>query len=243
MSYRYLAAIGLLMTPCTLVYSQATAGVESKSATAQACSEAVARSDHGVPRVQLNSVRRIFVESFGEDLISKEMQSMVVSSLFNSKRFTVTEDRSRADAVLKGVALERTSQEVHAYGEGTAVGSAAGGHQGNLSGSVVNGNGSVSGSSSGGFVAHTLGINDSALHTETIDNARIAVRLVNLEGDVIWTTTQESNGAKYKGASADVADMCIRQLLRDVVKIDGNGAPSASGAIVEASDEKSSAKR
>ncbi len=178
----------------------------------------------------LTGVKRIFVESFGDDLISKEMQSMIVSSLVGTKRFTVTEDRRRADAIMKGVALEKTSQEVHAYGEGTAVGSAAGGHSGSISGSVVNGNGSISGSSSGGFVAHSLGINDSSLNTETIDQARVAVRLVNSDGDVIWTTTQESKGAKYKGASADVADMCVKQLMRDIAKLDASSSDASGGA-------------
>jgi hypothetical protein len=58
------------------------------------------------------------------------------------------------------------------------------------------------------------------VNTETINEARIAVRLVNSEGDVIWTSTQESKGAKYKGSSADVADKCIKQLLRDVEKLE-----------------------
>jgi len=29
------------------------------------------------------------------------------------------------------------------------------------------------------------------------------VRLVDPNGDVIWTSTQESKGAKYKGSSAE----------------------------------------
>ena len=37
-----------------------------------------------------------------------------------------------------------------------------------------------------------------------------AVRLVNKEGDVIWATTQESLGAKFRGASMDVADKITR---------------------------------
>jgi curli biogenesis system outer membrane secretion channel CsgG len=164
-------------------------------------------------------VKRIFVDSFGEDSISREVQSMIVTALVNTKRFTVTEDRHRADAVLKGVGLEKTSQEVHAFGEGTAVGSAAGGHQSNISGS----NGSISGSSSGGLVARSLGINDSSLNTETIDSARIAVRLVNSDGDVIWTTTQERRGAY----------MCVKQLLRDIAKVDASAAQSASGATIQ----------
>ena len=33
-----------------------------------------------------------------------------------------------------------------------------------------------------------------------------AVRLVNKDGDVIWSTTQESQGGKFRRASTDVAD-------------------------------------
>jgi len=38
---------------------------------------------------------------------------------------------------------------------------------------------------------------------------------VNKDGDVIWSTTQESNGAKFRGASADVADKITKQLEAD----------------------------
>jgi len=173
----------------------------------------------------LVKVKRIYVDSFGDDPISKELQSMIVSSLVATKVFKVTENRERADAILKGVALEKTSQEVHAYGESTSVGAASGGSHGDVNGSIVNGNGTISGSSSGGFVARHMGTSDSSLHTETINEARIAIRLVTPDGDVIWTSTQESKGAKYRGASADVADNCVRQLLRDIDKLQHLSAP------------------
>jgi hypothetical protein len=54
------------------------------------------------------------------------------------------------------------------------------------------------------------------LSTETIDRAAVAVRLVAADGDLIWATTQESKGAKFKGASADVADKVVKQLLHDI---------------------------
>jgi len=172
----------------------------------------------------LIKVKRIYVESFGDDIISKELQSMIVSSLVATKRFKVTENRERADAILKGVALEKTSQELHAYGEATSVGGASGGGHSEISG----GGGTISGSSSGGFVARHMGTSDSSVNTETINEARVAIRLVNPEGDVIWTSTQESKGAKYKGASADVADKCIKQLVRDVEKLEGADPPGAT---------------
>ena len=168
---------------------------------------------------KLLKVRRIFVDSFGDDAVSKQIQAMTVKSLQSSKQFIITENKDRADAILKGTALEKTSQELHAIGEGTSVAGAAGSHSGSMSGSFANGAGSVSGHSSGGFVAHAAGISDSQASTETINDARVAVRLVSTDGDVLWSSTQESTGAKYKGASADVADKVVKQLLRDLEKL------------------------
>jgi hypothetical protein len=157
-------------------------------------------------------VRRIYVESFGDDKTSKILQAMVINSLAASKRFIVTENKEKADAVLKGTAIEKTSQEVHASGESTAVAGAAGA----ISGSANRSSASVSGAS----VAHAASIEDSVLATETIDRAAVAVRLVAVDGDLIWATTQESKGAKFKGASADVADKVVKQLLHDIEKME-----------------------
>lgn len=164
----------------------------------------------------LSKVRRIYVESFGTDPVSKQMQAMVISSLTESDRFTVTEDKNKADAILKGAVTQKSSQEVHAYGSGTSVGTAHGGSQA----SVIGSGGTFSGSASGGFGAAQSAIDDSSVNTESVDSAHASVRLVNSDGDVIWTTTQESDGAKFKGASADVADKIAKQLSRDADKAD-----------------------
>jgi hypothetical protein len=169
---------------------------------------------------QLLKVRRIYVDTFGDDKISQTLQAMTITSLTGSKRFIVTENREKADAVLRGSALEKTSHELHAKGEGTAVATAAGAHSGELSGSWSAGSGQIAGSHRGAFGAESLATEDSVATTETIDDARIAVRLVSKDGDVIWSTTQESQGAKYKGASADVADKIVKQLVRDIEKLE-----------------------
>jgi curli biogenesis system outer membrane secretion channel CsgG len=213
----------LLVAVALLQVTQPPQG--SKPATPQAKPTPAPGVD--AEQTALLKVKRIYVESFGDDAISKELQAMIVSSLVATKRFKVTENRERADAILKGAALEKTSQELHAYGESTAVGGASGGGHSEVSGSVVNGNGTISGSSGGGFVARHMGTSDSSVNTETVSEARIAIRLVNSDGDVIWTSTQESKGAKYKGASADVADKCVKQLLRDVERLEGNGKAQA----------------
>jgi curli biogenesis system outer membrane secretion channel CsgG len=205
---------------------QSTPGAQEAKTAAAVQATSTPNRDADADPAALLKVKRIFVDSFGDDAISKELQSMIVSALVASKRFKVTENRERADAILKGVALEKTSQELHAYGESTAVGTASGASHGELSGA----NGTVSGSHSGGFIAQHMGTSDSSVNTETINDARVAVRLVNPDGDVIWTSTQESKGGKYKGASADAADRCIKQLLKDVEKLEGAGKSQPAAA-------------
>jgi curli biogenesis system outer membrane secretion channel CsgG len=172
---------------------------------------------------KLAKVKRIYVENFGDDLLSKQAQAMVIDALTKTHKFIVTEKKENADAILKGTGLEKTSQELHATSEATSVGGAAGSHSGSINGS----NGSLSGSSSGGFVAKSGGIADSQASTETINDARMVVRLVSSDGDVLWSTTQESKGAKYKGASADVAEKIIKQLMWDLEKLQPKQKPSS----------------
>lgn len=140
---------------------------------------------------KLLSVTRIYIDDFVGDITAKQIQAMVVSSISGSKRFIITENREKADAVLKGTASEEIVQESHVYKDKAAA---------------ANGRSAIA-------------ADDSTSSTETIHNARAAVRLVSRDGDVIWSTTQESRGAKYKGASADVADKVIRQLMRDVERL------------------------
>jgi curli biogenesis system outer membrane secretion channel CsgG len=181
---------------------QGSGAPEAKPSTTAQVSTAANSNVDGDPSALLK-VRRIFVDSFGDDAISKETQSMVVSALVATNQFKVTENRERADAILKGVAIEKTSQELHAYSEGTAVGGRNGG----------------------------AAIKDSSTNTETVQEAKIAVRLVDPNGDVIWTSTQESRGAKYKSSSADAADKCVKQLVHDVERLKSSSAmPSTSTA-------------
>jgi curli biogenesis system outer membrane secretion channel CsgG len=182
----------------------------------QSSAQSAATSTDAELAARVLKVRRIYVESFGDDKISRILQAMVINSLADSKRFIVTENREKADAVLKGTAIEKTSQEVHASGESTAVAGAAGA----ISGSANRSSASVTGAS----VAHAAGIEDSVLSTETIDRAAVAVRLVATDGDLIWATTQESKGAKFKGASADVAQKVVKQLLSDIEKMEKTGS-------------------
>ena len=64
-----------------------------------------------------------------------------------------------------------------------------------------------------------MGDRESTAVRERKHEALATVRLVNKDGDVIWSTTQESTGAKFRGASADVADRITRQLLADIQRL------------------------
>lgn len=155
---------------------------------------------------KLIGIKRIYVESLGEDSVSKVLQSMIINSLTESKRFIVTENKEKADAILKGSVLQKTTQELHGTAEGTSVAHSSGAVSATRTAAV----GVASGVG--------LGTADSSISTETIDHAAMSVRLVAADGDTVWSTTQESKGAKFKGAAADVADKIVKRLLWDIEK-------------------------
>jgi hypothetical protein len=169
---------------------------------------------------KLLSAKRIYVEPFGEDRISKTLQAMIVDAIAVTKRLIVTENKDKADLVLKGSALEKTSAEFHSLDSATTVGTAAGGGSSSISGHANSAGAVVSGHSQGGFIARQMGIADGQASLETVNDARAAVRLVSKDGDVVWSTTQESKGAKFKGAQADVAEKVVKQLVRDLARLE-----------------------
>ncbi|HEU0122536.1 MAG TPA: hypothetical protein VFQ91_18535, partial [Bryobacteraceae bacterium] len=75
----------------------------------------------------------------------------------------------------------------------------------------------TSGTTRGG-VGFSVGENESMRIVERKHEATASVRLVNKEGDVIWSTTQESMGGKFRGASADVAQKVTKQLVDDYAR-------------------------
>jgi curli biogenesis system outer membrane secretion channel CsgG len=164
---------------------------------------------------KLLNAKRIYVDSFGEDEINRTLQAMVIDALRKTERFIVTENRGKADLILRGSAIEKSSQEAHALGSSTAMSGAAGSRHASVRGS----GGLFSGSSGGGFISRTLGVGDSQSSVETVNDARLAVRLVSRDGDVVWSATEESKGAKYKGATADVADLVVKALLRELDRL------------------------
>lgn len=160
--------------------------------------------------VDLAEVKRIYVDQLGGGHTSDQMRDMIIAALENSRLFAITENQDRADAILRGSADDKTYEEEHdssdSIGFHANAGSGSGSH--NFS----------SGTSSN--KSHGIGITDSETNhsKERRHETSASIRLVNPDGDVLWSTTQESAGGKFRGAMADVADKIARQLAEDTRK-------------------------
>ena len=151
---------------------------------------------------QLLTVRRVYVDQLGGGETSGQMRDMIIGSLLNSRLFLITENQDRADATLRGSAEDMVFTDIHQSSEGITA----------RAGLTSNSSRSVPGAN------FTVGQQESQRTAERRHEAIASVRLVNKDGDVIWATTQESLGAKFRGSSADVAEKITRQLADDFEK-------------------------
>jgi hypothetical protein len=158
----------------------------------------------------LPSVRRIYVDRLtGES--SVQIRDMIINALEKTKLFVVTENPDRSDATLRGSAEDLIYTDTFQSSESISARAGVG-----TTRSVRLPSANVG-----------VGQNESTRIEERKHEAIAAIRLVNRDGDVIWSTTQESSGAKFRGASADVADKVVKQLLADTEKArSGGGAAS-----------------
>src|SRR6266568_6544904 len=151
---------------------------------------------------QLLSVRRVFVDRLTGGETAAQMRDILINSLEGAKLFVITENQERADTVLRGAAEDLVFTETHSSSEG-------------LNARMNVGAGRQSSSSRGAYGGAGVGETESEHSTDRRHEAIAAVRLVNKEGDVIWSTTQESLGAKFRGSSADVAEKITAKLKGD----------------------------
>jgi hypothetical protein len=152
---------------------------------------------------QLLTLKRVFVDRLTGGETAAQMRDIIIGSLQESKLFILTENQEKADAVLRGAAEDLVFTETHSSSDGITarlnVGSSRGasGYRADQSGGLG------------------IGDNESEHSALRRHEALATVRLTNKEGDVIWSTTQESLGAKYHGASTDVADKIATRLKED----------------------------
>jgi len=151
---------------------------------------------------QLLTIRRVYVDRLTGGETAAQMRDILISGLENTKLFILTENQERADVVLKGAAEDLVFTE--SFGSSDSINAR-----------VNAGAGRSSSRSAGPYGGIGAGESESEHSTERRHEAVAAVRLVNKEGDVIWSTTQESLGARFRGASVDVAEKITGKLKED----------------------------
>lgn len=163
---------------------------------------------------QLLKVKRVYVDRLTGGETAAQMRDLLISSLQGAKLFVLTENMDRADAVMRGAAEDLVYTEAFSSSEGTNGRGAASEFSGTGRNRV------------GRALSQGAGESESMSVRERKHEALATVRLVNKDGDVMWSTTQESNGAKFRGASADVADKITKQLSADYDRFRRPGASS-----------------
>jgi hypothetical protein len=153
---------------------------------------------------QLLGVRRIYVDRLTGGETAAQMRDLLVSSLEGAKLFVLTDNQERADAILRGGAEDLVFTDVHSSSEGI-----------NVRANVGTGRNARTTNSQSAYGGIGIGENESSRTQERKHESVAAVRLVNKDGDVIWSTTQESQGGKFRRASTDVADRITKKLVED----------------------------
>jgi hypothetical protein len=152
---------------------------------------------------QLLTVRRVYVDRLNGGETAAHMRDMIIASLQSAKLFVITENAERADTFLRGSAEDLVFTDTFQSSD-------------SVDARVQVGRGSSSGFGSsrqaGRSLGASVGENESSRIAERKHEATASIRLVAKDGDVIWSTTEESLGGKFRGASADVADKIMRKL-------------------------------
>lgn len=177
--------------------------------------------------LQLLTVRTVFVDELRGADGREQIRDMLIGSLQRTGLFILTEDEERADAFLRGSAEDLIFAEIHRQRDGVQV-------RGSVSGSQRDSEESEFRSSSFG-----VGDTDESYRREQRHEAMAAVRLVLRSGEVVWSTTQESGGAKYRGPAADVAEKVAKELVRahqrarELARARQGGPPRSGGEATE----------
>jgi hypothetical protein len=156
----------------------------------------------------LSKVRRIYIAVLTGGDAALQLRDLLMTSLHNSKQFIVTEEEDKADAVLKGAGDDDVFTDTFQSSEGIDAHS-------QISSGSSEGLRNYANSSSSRSAGLTIGENESRRDEQRKHEAIATVRLVAKDGDVIWSATAESMGAKFLGASADVADKIAKRLVTD----------------------------
>ena len=161
---------------------------------------------------QLLTIRRVFVDRLSGGDTAVQIRDMIVAAMQGTKLFVITENQDRADAFLRGSAEDLVFTDEHSSSDSI--------HANANFGLGTTGSTNTRTSRGGRNQSEGMGVgeSESSRSSERRHEAVAAVRLVDKDGDVVWSTTQESLGGKFRGSGADVADKIMRKLLEDYAR-------------------------
>lgn len=150
--------------------------------------------------LKLLGIKAIYVDPLN-GAESAPIRDLLIGSLHRTGLFLIVEDEDRADAFLRGSAEDLIYSTYYRTRGGFNVRSSS--------------SDSHRESGESDFISGSIGVreDDSFSRRNRKHEAMAAVRLVLRNGDVVWSTTQESSGGKYKGAAADVTDKVAEDLV------------------------------
>ena len=176
-----------------------------------ACALFAQAIENNAAAARLARVRRLYVEPLSGGAIASQMRDMLIAAMENSGLYTLTEDAENADATLRGSADDQVFTESHTTSDSIGVTSHVSGNSSSRANTAA--------VSSGGSASVGVNEHESSHIQDRRHEANASVRLVDRNGDVIWSTTQESSGGKFRGAMADVADKVARNLIEQTRRV------------------------
>jgi len=158
--------------------------------------------------ITLLDVKRIYVAQLVGGVEADVLRELIIASIDSTKLFMLTDNPDRADAILKGAADDKAFIDSYDIDDGVNTRQNGGKYS----------SGSSSSRSPGAYLGLSAGDHESVHTKERKHEAYATVRLCNKDGDVLWSTTQESLGGKFRGAGAEVAAKIAHQLTIDLDK-------------------------
>lgn len=154
---------------------------------------------------KLSGVRRLYVEELvGEG--AHAIRDLLAAAIHSRGLFVLVEDPASADAFVRGSAEDLVFTDYQRYRTGISVRGAASSSR------------RESGESNYGSASFGVGDDEDSDRRERKHEALAAVRIVLNNGEVVWAAARESNGAKFRGAAADVAHGIAEELEAAVAK-------------------------
>lgn len=159
---------------------------------------------------ELLVIKRIYVDKLSGSDGTAQIRDLIISALLANRLFQVTENPDRADAFLRGAAEDLIFTETFQFRD-----SIDGRAQ------VSSSRGATTRTTTRQAAGASLSIGEDESMREQVrrHEATAALRIVSKDGDVLWATTKESAGTKFRSASADVATKVIDQLKQDLATL------------------------